>query len=325
MDLYINSYGTYLHKRDDMFELEIEGKKTKISPAKVRSIVISTHAFITTDVVKLAVDNNIDIVLTDDFGNPYGRFWHSRFGSTANIRRRQLEVFENDEGIELIKGWIINKIEKSTKHLKDLEYKRSGKADEIERIIDEIKQYVDKVSDVTGTIDEKRNTIQGYEGNASKLYYSILSKLMPDPYKFEGRSFRPAKDEFNCMLNYAFGVLYGKVEKACVIAGLDPFVGIMHTDNYNKKSLVFDLIENYRDYGLRVVFSMFSRKKVNQSFFEKIKGGMKLNRDGKKALLVELSEYFDKTTNYDGRNITHLNIIQHDCHKIANKLIGRGE
>ncbi len=136
----------------------------------------------------------------------------------------------------------------------------------------------------------------------AKLYYSILSRLIPDPYKFDGRSFRPARDEFNCMLNYAFGVLYGKVEKACVIAGLDPFVGIMHTDNYNKKSLVFDLIENYRDYALRVVFSMFSRKKVNKEYFDKISGGLKLNKEGKKALLVELSEYFDKTTNYDTVN-----------------------
>jgi CRISPR-associated protein Cas1 len=43
------------------------------------------------------------------------------------------------------------------------------------------------------------------------------------------------------MLNYSYGVLYSLVEKACILAGLDPFVGFLHTDNYNKKSLVFDL------------------------------------------------------------------------------------
>ena len=40
MDLYINSYGTYIHKVGEMFELELEGKKTKISPLKVKSIVL---------------------------------------------------------------------------------------------------------------------------------------------------------------------------------------------------------------------------------------------------------------------------------------------
>lgn len=338
MDLYINSYGTYIHKTDDMFELEIEGKKTKIAPSKVQSIVISTHAQITTDVIKLALDNNIDIVLMDDFGNPYGRFWHSRFGSTAFIRRRQLEVFESDEGLSFVKEWIKNKISASLKHLKELEYKRSSKKEEIERRIGEIEAYIEKIDALNGSTDNESrsmsrcrampdiyNGLRGYEGNAGKLYYDILSYLMPEPFKFEGRSFRPARDEFNAMLNYAFGVLYGKVEKACVIAGLDPFVGIMHTDNYNKKSLVFDMIENYRHYAVKTVFSMFTRKRINKSFFEEVKGGMKLNQDGKKALLTELSEYFCKTTLYNGRNITHIDIIQFDAHNIANKLIGKKE
>ena len=262
-----------------MFELEIDGKKTKIAPSKVRSIIISTHAQITTDAIKLALDNNIDIVLMDDFGNPYGRFWHSRFGSTAFIRRRQLEVFESDEGITFVKEWIKNKIENFIKHLKDLEYKRHSKKNEIDKRIEEISGYIGKIDKLEGDIENQKESLRGYEGNAGKLYFDILSYLIPEPFKFEGRSFRPAKDEFNAMLNYAFGVLYGKVEKACIIAGLDPFVGIMHTDNYNKKSLVFDLIENYRHLATRSVFSLFSKKKVNKSFFDTIKNGIKLNKE----------------------------------------------
>jgi len=308
-----------------MFELEVEGNKTKIAPSKVRSIIISTKVNITTDVIKLALDNNIDIVLMDDFGNPYGRFWHSKFGSTAYIRRRQLEVFESDEGLVFIKEWIKNKIENFIKHLKELEYKRSSKKEEIEGKIEEINQYIGKIDCVEGDSESQKASIRGYEGNAGKLYFDILSFLMPEPYKFEGRSFKPAKDEFNAMLNYAYGVLYGKVEKACIIAGLDPFVGIMHTDNYNKKSLVFDLIENYRHYALKTVFGIFTRKKANKSFFEEIKGGIKLNQEGKKALLTELADFFNRTSLYKGRKITNIDIIQFDCHDISNKLIGKKE
>ncbi|MGB3458597.1 MAG: CRISPR-associated endonuclease Cas1 [Halobacteriota archaeon] len=36
------------------------------------------------------------------------------------------------------------------------------------------------------------------------------------------------------------------VEKACIIAGLDPYIGFLHTDNYNKKSRVFDVIVLFR-------------------------------------------------------------------------------
>lgn len=323
MDLYINTFGTYLHKKDDMFELEVEGKKTKISPAKVKSIVISTAMNLTTDVIKLAVTNNIDIVLMDDFGNVFGRFWHSRFGSTAFIRRKQIEVFESPDGLSFALEWIKNKIENSIKHLKELEYKRHSKEDIIEEKIGIISGYIDKLNNIEGIVEDKRNTIMAYEGNAAKEYYDILSILIPEPFKFEGRSFKPAKDEFNCMLNYAFGILYGKVEKACIIAGLDPFIGILHTDNYNKKSLVFDIIENYRYYAIRSVFILFSTKRVNKSFFDNITGGFRLNKEGKKVLIEEMTDYLNKQSLYNGRKINHLDIIQFDCHKIANRLIGK--
>ncbi len=324
MDLYINSFGAYIHKKDDMFELEVDNKKVLISPKKVRSILISTHARLTTDVIKLALDHNIDIVLMDDFGNPYGRFWHARFGSTAYIRRRQLDVFESEEGFEFVRNWLKNKINMSIQHLKSLKYKRKDKEEKINEAANKISEYINKIDSVSGTINELRNTLQGYEGNASKIYYGILSFLIPESFKFKGRSFRPAKDEFNCMLNYAFGVLYGKVEKACVIAGLDPFVGIMHTDNYNKKSLVFDLIENYRHLAIKCVFTMFSRKQVKKSNFDKIKDGYKLNDSGKKSLLENFTELLNKKVLHNKRKITNLDIIQSDCHETANKLIQKG-
>ncbi|MBN1798031.1 MAG: CRISPR-associated endonuclease Cas1 [Spirochaetales bacterium] len=325
MDLYINTFGTYLRKSQDMFELEKDGQKTRVSPKKVRSIIIGTSVFLTTDAVKLAVENNIDILMTDDFGNPYGRFWHSRFGSTAFIRRRQLEIFDTEEGLELAKNWIKNKINSSIDHLKELEYKRYSKSAIIEEKIGEIAKFIQKLDEVSGTLEEKRNTIMAYEGNAARHYYEILSYLIPEPFRFEGRSYRPAKDEFNCLLNYAFGVLYGKVEKACIIAGLDPFVGILHVDNYNKKSLVFDLIENFRHLAWRTVFSMFSRKKINKSYFDSIRNGIKLNQDGKKALLEDFTERLNKKVLYRNRKISNLDIIQFECHNVANYLIGKKE
>jgi len=144
---------------------------------------------------------------------------------------------------------------------------------------------------------------------------------MPDRNELSGRSFRPAEDEFNCLLNYGYGVLYSKVEKACIIAGLDPYVGILHTDGYNKKSFVYDVIEPYRHHIDRIVMKLFSRKKVRKAHFDEIHGGFTLNEDGKKLLIKNLNEYFDKRIRYDGRDIKVEDTIQYDLHKIANRLI----
>lgn len=325
MDLYISDYGTKIRKNGKMFEI-INGEiKNLVSPLKVKTIILSRGISLSTDVLELSIENNIDVLLVDNLGNPYGRFWQSRFGSIAYIRRRQIEVFEKERGIEIAKEWLINKIKNYSLHLQDLQLKRESKKDFIEEERIKMNKFIYKIKAVTGNISEKRNTLMAYEGNAGKIYYGVLSELMPKEYKFQGRSMQPAKDEFNSMLNYAFGILYSKVEKACIIAGLDPYIGILHTDNYGKKSLVFDIIENYRHLANRVVFSLFTQKKVNKNYFDVYSTGLSLNKEGKQVLVEAFYQMLDKKIKYNGRNISNLDKIQFDCHQIANNLIKKEE
>ncbi len=61
-----------------------------------------------------------------------------------------------------------------------------------------------------------------------------------------GRRTQGATDPLNSALNYGYGILYGAVERACVLAGLDPYAGFLHVDRPGKPSLVLDLIEEFR-------------------------------------------------------------------------------
>ena len=47
-----------------------EWEKSRRSSIKNKIIGSGEGNFLTTDVIKLAVENNIDIVIVDDFGNP---------------------------------------------------------------------------------------------------------------------------------------------------------------------------------------------------------------------------------------------------------------
>ncbi len=136
-----------------------------------------------------------------------------------------------------------------------------------------------------------------------------------------GRSRNPAKDEFNALLNYTYGILYARVEKACIIAGIDPYVGIIHTDNYNKKSMVFDLIENYRVWADETVINLFAGRKVKQEHFDKLENGYTLNKEGKALLVDAFGTFLNESIRYSNRNIKREDIIQFDCHHIANALI----
>lgn len=321
----MNSFGAYLSRKGEMFSLKVGEETKEIAAKKVSSIIIATKAVLSTDALKLSLDNNIAIVFIDDFGQPFGRVWHPKFGSTAYIRREQLKCADSQEGLLIAKELIEQKIENQALHIRDLAYKRDSKKENLQEYIDKIEEYKNKINKLKGKTIDLRGTIMGYEGNASKVYFEALAYAIPEPFKFFGRSFRPAKDYFNCILNYCYGILYSKVEQSCIIAGLDPFVGFLHTDNYNKKSLVFDVIEPFRDIGNRVAFSLFSKKKINKNFFNKIKNGLILNQEGKKAVFTALNEELERKFLYKKRKITRLASIQMACHSLANSLIGKGE
>ena len=168
------------------------------------------------------------------------------------------------------------------------------------------------------------DTLRGLEGTAGRLYFETLSYVLSREYRFEGRSSRPSKDPFNAFLNYAFGILYSKIEKALIIAGLDPYLGFLHRDDYNQLSFVYDFIEPYRIYAETVVFRLFSGKKVNKAHTDLITNGCSLNSEGKALLVAAFNKFFnEETIRYKGKNQTRSNAIQWDAHAFANTLIGK--
>jgi CRISPR-associated protein Cas1 len=237
-----------------------------------------------------------------------------------------LEASLNETGVFWIKTWLTAKLDNHVDFLKRLKNHRPAKEDVIMESINGIIVLKNKIKAIEGKkIDQVDDSLRGFEGNAGRIYFQILSSLLPEKYQFEGRSFRPAKDQFNAFLNYAYGVLYSRVEKVLVIAGLDPYVGFMHRDDYNMKSMVFDFIESYRTYADEVVFKLFSAKKVNDSNTDKITNGISLNAEGKNVLMQSLLSFFDEDKiHHNGRNLSRMNAMQLDAHHFANQLIKKG-
>lgn len=322
MQLVINNYGAYLRKRKDCFLVMLDERDVEVPIVKVDSIWISTSAMISTDAVHIAMENNIDIVFLDKYGDPYARVWHPRIGSTTLIRRRQLEASEGEMGVELVKEWCSAKMKNQSTLLKKLRKTRPA-VQELVVSTDTVNTYRKKLGELTGNIDENRQVILGLEGGASREYFGALSTVMPEQFVFNGRSRRPARDPFNCALNYGYGVLYGVVERTCILAGLDPYVGILHTDDYNKKSFVFDCIEPYRGLVDEVVVFLFTTRRFKESSFDEIDGGVILNDEGKRTLITELNAKLDEPKQHKGKMTQNRNIILADMHRVAKRLTKR--
>lgn len=323
MDLILTTFGTYLHRQGEMFVVKVKDQKQDVSARKVRSILITTGASLSTDAIQLAVEKNIDIVFLDQVGQPYGRVWHGRPGSTTEIRREQLRLADTDKGLSLALGWMLRKLDNQIDFLREARQRRTRLSAQLTEKVAAMETLRASLADVSGELDEVRGTIMGLEGRAGRTYWEAVNLLLPDKFQFKARSRNPAKDEFNCLLNYAYGVLYGTVERACVLAGLDPYVGFIHTDHYQKKSLVFDLIECYRIWADETVVGLFAARKVNQEMFDALKNGFTLNKQGKAVLMERFGAHLDESIRYRNRNIKRRDTVQLDCHRMANDWIGR--
>ncbi|MBI2567495.1 MAG: CRISPR-associated endonuclease Cas1 [Candidatus Schekmanbacteria bacterium] len=330
MQLVINTFGASLRKTGDRFVIQAGERSLAVSAKKVQSILIATAACFSTDAIELASQHNIDVIFLDKYGDPYGRVWLPRLGSTAAIRRRQIEIAREPEGLALVRDWIVTKLRNQEEFLDELWRRRPGTDELFAAAVETLRDSRRKLGALTGGIDELRGTIMGIEGSAARAYFQCLGALMPEPYAFSTRSRHPAKDPFNATLNYAYGVLYSMVERACIVAGLDPFVGFLHTDNYNKQSLVFDLIEPFRIIGERTAVLMFTGRRAHQSYFAEIPAGVTISKDGKAALIESLNQRLDRAVRYGvqadkrkRRNVKQRHVVQLEAHALANALIGR--
>lgn len=327
MQLHLNTYGAYLHIKDQMFEIRANGQegynKQQIAAHKVKSIWLARGTALSSDAVHLALKHNIDIVFLEYDGFPTGRVWHSKLGSTTLIRKKQLEASLNEQAVDYVKQWLGRKIDNQLGMVRALRKHRPQHENYLSKKMKMIEDIRNSVNNLQADhIDLIAEGIRGLEGTAGRLYYEALSYVLPRRYQFEGRSFRPAADQFNAFLNYAFGILYSRVEKALILAGLDPYLGFLHRDDYNYKSMVYDFIEPYRVYAEKTVFQLFSARKVRQDYTTDITNGVSLIKEGKVLLVEALNKYLEADRiRYKNRNQTRANIIQFDAHQFANELL----
>lgn len=332
MQLHLNTYGAYLHVKDAMFDIRRKqpdgqwASGAAVAAHKVKSIWMGPGTALSSDAVALALRNNIDIVFLENNGQPLGRVWHSKLGSTTRIRKCQIEAALDRRALHWTCTWLAQKLENQAGFIRDLKKHRAQHSDYLSERIEKIDALRAAILALDNPVLDEAvaGTLHGLEGTAGRLYFETLSFVLPAAWQFGGRSSRPARDPFNAFLNYAYGVLYARVEKALMLAGLDPYAGFLHRDDYNHKSMVYDFIEPYRAWADKVVFTLFSGKKVNQGHTDAITGGFTLNAEGKKLLMEVYNEYLEnEVLRYRGRNRTRATILLLDAHRLAQEILGK--
>lgn len=314
MHIVLNSFGASIRKNNGLFEITTADGKQTVNPADVSSISVSKGARISSDAVLLAIEYEVDVLFVDNTGKPAGRVWSVKFGSVSVIRRKQLEFFYSDNAVKWVKEIIIEKMNNQVAMLLALKQNEDEAGQRrIAAAINSIEDHKQKIRKAEAeSVADIAASLRGWEGAASRRYFESLSACLPEEYRFEKRSRQPAEDKFNAMLNYGYGMLYGKVEGALIKAGIDPYLGIFHRDDYNCPALVYDVIEKFRIWIDYVVIHLCLQNAMTEECFNQDEGMLLLDGLGKRIVIQSVNDYLAEIISFGGferSRAEHINLF----------------
>ena len=165
-----------------------------------------------------------------------------------------------------------------------------------------------------------RAQLMGHEGHAARVYWQAIAAMLGADAGFPGRRHRgAAHDAVNCCLNYGYGVLYQRIERAVILAGLSPRLGFLHVAGPKRVGLVWDLIEEHRAFWIdKVVTAMVSRHEPMAL------NGARLDEATRRRLLGHVLGHLGATTVWRGEHRTFDEVLAGQLADLAKALAGEG-
>ena len=336
MQLFLDSYGAFLNVRNGKFQITPKNNPPQsFATDDVEVIFLTEGVTATSDAMMLALEKSIPIVLLNYLGQPVGQVWSGRFGSIATIRRRQMLFAENTEGWLWMAFTLARKIENHQIALRQL-------ADRYPALFNEMTRK--KLGRTLATLDGLAKSFKRYpfsdtdfkriaaefralEATASRHYFRFLGAIIPtEKWRFESRSARPARDYFNCILNYLYGMLYAQVELALIKVGIDPSLGILHVDRYNTPTMVYDFIEPYRHWAEIVALDLALEDAVPEEGFNSSfettgeNSGFWLNSKAKGVVINRFLTYLNEPIAFNKKQQKRLIVLDMEAQQLATKL-----
>lgn len=274
--LYVTTPGARLTKDGENLVAEVEDEeRARVPFHMLGSVVVFGSIYISPPLIQACAAGGIVLVLL----NRFGRFQARVEGPVSgNVLLRRAQYKASDDPEEIVRSILVGKIanqrsvlQRAQRDYSD-ELECSGR-EALAAATNRLRQIVQRISDGHDSIDRLR----GFEGEAARLYFSVLDHLIrvPEPeMAFTGRNRRPPRDPVNALLSFLYTLLVHDCRSAAESVGLDPAVGFFHRDRPGRPSLALDLMEELRPVlADRLALSLINRRQVRAKDFQVREGG----------------------------------------------------
>jgi CRISPR-associated protein Cas1 len=317
MELLVEQPGAFVGRRSERIRVSVKGETLDERPLYgLEGVLIAAGGVsLSSDLVRECAERGIPIHFLSRSGTPYARLIAPGLTGTVRTRREQLLAGGDRRGVELAQAFAAGKLNNQANLLRYMVKNRRAEGDLFEDVREaafRLQEIARRIAMLPGeTLDAVRDDLLTLEARAAREYWDACRRLLAEP-TWLGRETRGATDLVNVLLNYGYGCLYGKVEQAVLLAGLDPYAGFVHTDRAGKPSLVLDLIEEFRQPVVdRTVFALL-RLGVRFSLEEG-----RLDMESRRHLAEKIEERLAGRARHEGKQHTLKTIIQMQARRVA--------
>jgi len=228
---------------------------------KIEQIILFGNIEITSPARRMLLLNHVDTVFLSKDGRYLGRFSLAEPKNMA-LRIKQFGLLADEEfGIETARAIVQGKLAnmmillgriKRTRNKKDA----GVKAKEIKKLMGALSRA------------ESVDSIRGYEGKGSAIYFSAFRYGFIQDQQFYHRVRRPPTDPVNAVLSLLYTFLFNRIYAAVRRNHLDPYPAFLHVPDYGRHSLVMDLMEEFRIIVVdTLTLSLFNLNILNRNDF----------------------------------------------------------
>jgi CRISPR-associated protein Cas1 len=324
--LVADEFGTHVGKYSERLKVTQKGETLAQAPLlHLDAVLVSSRGVsVSADALEACCAYGIPVFFIDSRGEPYASVYSAGLVGTTITRREQLKAYEDDRGVQAALAIVEGKIENQAATLKYLAKSRKesdpARYEQLHRNAAEVRDVLSELDILKEypCVEALRNILMAQEAVAGKRYWEAARQVIPLEYGWTERTGRGAVDPVNSLLNYGYGILYGQVERAIVLAGLDPYAGFIHADRPGKPSLVLDLIEEFRQVAIdRVVFGL-----VNRHYTIKQDEHGRLDNEIRRDFAEKILERLETQMPYEGKRHTLRAVIQSQARHLAMFLRG---
>ncbi|MEW6457064.1 MAG: group II intron reverse transcriptase/maturase [Acidobacteriota bacterium] len=318
-EILISEPGSFLGKTSRRVVVKLKGKRVLEMPFfRLKNIIIlSQGVALSSNLIKFCSENEIPIHFLDSYGKPYAQIYSPRF-PLFRVSAQQLIASRNEKGLRLAISFVKAKIKNQISLLKYYnKYKKRKEIAFLNQCSESIKKMTSlleelKILSKENDFEKVRLKLFALEGQSASHYWNLIRNLLSSEVYFEGRERKGATDLVNSLLNYGYGVLYSRIFEAIILAGLNPNISFLHKEQIGKPTLVFDLIEEFRQPVVdKAVIKMIRRK-------EKLEmDGTELTQETRKRLVEEILKRLNSKIKFQGKILTLLEIIKYQADSIA--------